>query len=275
VTEKLTGGTAPAIYDHIQAALATPAYAPRQLFKTLNIEVLATTDAAADTLDHHQAIRASGWDGRIIPTFRPDNVINLEADGWAENIQALSTASGIPVVDYSSFIRALEQRRAHFQSLGATASDFGPAQPTTAWLSEREAGDIFQRALRGQATAADTASFLAHMLCEMARMSVDDGMLMQIHPGVYRNHNPAVYAKFGADKGFDIPYAVEYTRSLQPLLERFGNHPNFSLLLFSLDEATYARELAPLAGAYPAVKLGPYLQLQHRYPDFQYQDPAP
>lgn len=257
VTEKLNGDSAARIYDQIQTALLTPEYSPRNLFKRLNIEVLATTDSATDPLLHHQAIRASGWDGRIIPTFRPDNVINLAAPGWNENVAALSEISGFQVNDFKSFLRALEQRRAFFMSLGATASDFGPYQPTTEWLSERESEAIFQQALQGKATEQDTARFLAHMLCEMARMSAEDGMLMQIHPAVYRNYNPDVYTKFGADRGFDIPVATEYTRNLRPLLERFGNHPNFRLLLFTLDESTYARELAPLAGAYPSVKLGP------------------
>lgn len=257
VTEKLNGDSAARIYDQLQSALLSPAYSPRNVFKKLNIEVLATTDSATDPLLYHQAIRASGWDGRIIPTFRPDSVINLAAPGWAQNIQALSEVSGIQVVDFKSFLRALEQRRAFFMSLGATASDFGPYQPATEWLSDQEAEAIFQRALKSESSETDTARFLAHMLCEMARMSVEDGMLMQIHPAVYRSYNAAVYEKFGADKGFDIPIQTEYTRNLHPLLERFGNHPNFSLLLFTLDESTYARELAPLAGAYPCIKLGP------------------
>ncbi|HRT31872.1 MAG TPA: glucuronate isomerase, partial [Anaerolineae bacterium] len=206
---------------------------------------------------HHQALRASGWNGRIIPTFRPDAVLTLDAPGWKQNLDALSEVSGVSIVDFKSFVRALEQRRAYFKSLGATASDFGPPQPTTAWLSEREVGGIFQRALKGQITREDAARFWAHMLCEMARMSVEDGLVMQLHPAVYRHHNPEVAARFGADMGFDIPVATEYTRNLRPLLERFGNQPEFTLLLFTLDESTYTRELAPLAGAYPCIKLGP------------------
>ncbi|HPD40620.1 MAG TPA: glucuronate isomerase [Anaerolineae bacterium] len=257
VTEKLTGASASRIYEQIEAALLTPEYAPRRLFQKLHIEVLATTDPATDLLLHHQALRASGWNGRIIPTFRPDAVLTLDAPGWKQNLDALSEVSGVSIVDFKSFVRALEQRRAYFKSLGATASDFGPPQPTTAWLSEREVGGIFQRALKGQITREDAARFWAHMLCEMARMSVEDGLVMQLHPAVYRHHNPEVAARFGADMGFDIPVATEYTRNLRPLLERFGNQPEFTLLLFTLDESTYTRELAPLAGAYPCIKLGP------------------
>jgi glucuronate isomerase len=257
VTEKLTPATAASIYDHIQAALNTPEYSPRRLYDRMRIEVLATTDGAADTLEHHQAIRRSGWSGRIIPTFRPDAVTNLGAPGWRKNIEALSAASGVSISSYKTYIAALEDRRVFFRSLGATATDTGPFSPASAALSPVEAEQIFQRALHGEATAADAALFSANMLHEMARMSVEDGLVMQIHPGSYRNHNPQVLDRFGSDRGFDIPVGTEYTRSLFPLLERFGNHPNFNLILFTLDETTYSRELAPLAGAYPSVKLGP------------------
>ena len=257
VDEKLTGESAPRIYDQIQAALSSSDYTPRILFKRLNIEVLATTDSATDSLRHHQAIRASGWDGRIIPTFRPDKVINLDTPGWHQNIQALSEVSGVSVTDYASFIRAVEQRRTFFKSLGARATDSGVISPATGSLTLRAAGEIFDRALRGRASSDDALRFIAHMLIEMARMSVEDGLVMQLHPGAFRDHNPEVFSHYGADRGFDIPIRSEFTHNLQPLLERFGNHPNFSLIIFTLDESTYARELAPLAGAYPAVKLGP------------------
>ncbi len=257
VHEKLGPENADQIYDQIEAALSTPAFSPRALFERLRIEVLATTDGAADTLQHHQAIRQSGWSGRIIPTFRPDAVTNLVAPGWQKNIDDLSVASKIDVHDYPSFIAALEQRRAYFRSMGATATDTGATSPDCTPLDAADAEKIFQKALQGKTTQADAARFTAQMLLEMARMSVEDGLLMQLHPGVHRNHSPQVLALVGADRGFDIPIGTEFTRSLLPLLERFGTHPNFSLLLFTVDETTYSRELAPLAGAYPAVKLGP------------------
>lgn len=271
VQEKLNADSAGRIYDQIEAALARPEYAPRLLFKKFNIALLATTDSATDRLEHHQAIRSSGWDGRIIPTFRPDDLLNLEAAGWQENIQRLGEVSGIQVSGYSSFLQALEQRRTVFKAQGATAADFSPAQPYTEWLAPAEVEAIFQRALHGRATPQDACRFSAHLLCEMARMSVEDGLVMQLHPGVFRNHNPQVMARFGPDKGFDIPVGTEYTRGLHALLDRFGNHPNFRLLLFTLDESTYSRELAPLAGAYPGVILGPPWWFQdswngmHRY----------
>jgi glucuronate isomerase len=223
----------------------------------LNIEVLATTDAATDTLTHHQTIRASGWGGRIIPTFRPDAVVNLQAPGWRQNIDTLAAVSGEDVTDYRSYIRALEQRRSFFRMLGATATDVSATTPATLCLSENEAAALFDRALRGAADAADAARFTAHMLCELARMSVDDGMVMQLHCGALRNHNPAICTQYGADRGFDIPIATEYTQNMRPLLDRFGNNPQLTLILFTLDESVYARELAPLAGAYPALRLGP------------------
>ncbi len=257
VAERLDGDSAQRIYDEIDAALASPDYTPRRLFERLAIDVLATTDPATSALEHHQAIRRSGWQGRIIPTFRPDGVVNLETPGWRENIEALSAVSGVDVVDYASYVAALEQRRSVFKALGATATDFSPATPAAEWLGEAEVDAIFQRALASAATPTDAARFSAHMLCEMARMSAEDGLVLQLHPGVYRNHSSQVLARFGADRGFDIPVAVEFTRNLRPLLERFGHHPNLTMILFTLDESVYARELAPLAGAYPALRLGP------------------
>ena len=257
VSEKLGETTADSIYDQIEAQLALPGFSPRALFEKFNIAVLATTDAATDTLEHHRAIRDSGWAGLIIPTFRPDSVVNLNAAGWSRNIELLSAVSHITITNYASFIRALEQRRAEFKLLGATATDSGVFSPAAELLSPEIAETIFNRALKGQTSADDAARFVSHMLFELARMSADDGLVMQIHPGSLRNYNPDIFSKFGSDRGFDIPTAAEFTRSLHPLLQRFGNHPNFSLILFTLDETTYARELAPLAGAYPAVKLGP------------------
>lgn len=218
---------------------------------------MCTTDAAIDPLTYHQQIRASGWRGDIRPTFRPDNVLNLDALHWRANIDALSQVSGIAVHDYSSYISALEQRRAFFKQMGATAADHAAVTPYTNESSQADAEKIFQRALQGQASADDAAQFAAHMLMEMARMSVEDGLVMQLHPGSLRNHNAAIYQPFGADKGTDIPIAAEYTRNLRPLLDQYGNDPRLTLILFTLDETTYSRELAPLAGHYPALKLGP------------------
>jgi len=257
VTEKLTAASAQRIYDHIAAKLARPEFRPRQLFARFHIEVLATTDAATDPLLHHQAIRASGWPGRIVPTFRPDGVINLDAPGWQQNIAALSDLTGREVHSYRAFIRALENRRAFFQSLGATATDHAAQTAYTAELTEAEAEAIFQRALCGTATAEDATCFTGHMIVESARMSIEDGLVMQFHVGSFRNHNPLIFQRFGPDKGADIPIQGEFTRSLRPLLAKYGNDPRLTLILFTLDEATYARELAPLAGHYPAVKLGP------------------
>ena len=257
VNEKLNGDSASRIFDQIEIALLSPAFSPRSLFEKLKIEVLATTDAATDQLKHHETIRSSDWGGRIIPTFRPNAVANINTPGWSKNIQALSEVSDIDVTNHASFIRALEQRRSHFKSLGATATDFSPPSPRAEWLPGKKANSIFQRALKGEVSSRDATRFSAHMVCEMARMSTEDGLVMQLHPGVFRNHNPEVFSSYGADRGFDIPIQSEFTYNLQPLLESFGNHPNFSLLLFTMDESTYARELAPLAGAYPSVKLGP------------------
>ncbi|MEM7032595.1 MAG: glucuronate isomerase [Chloroflexota bacterium] len=254
---KLTTETAQEIYDQIADCLTKPAFRPRALFEQFNIEVLSTTDPATDTLSHHQQIRDSEWSGTIIPTFRPDAVINLMTQGWHDHINDLSDVTSINVHSYDQFIQALEKQRSYFKTFGATATDYSTDAPYTESLSAQKAETIFQQALSGQATEQSAAQFAAHMLMEMARMSVEDGLVMQLHVGSYRNHNKTLFDQFGGDMGCDIPMQTEYTRNLAALLNAFGNNPKFNMILFTLDETTYSRELAPLAGHYPAIKLGP------------------
>jgi len=271
IRQKMDARSAQAIYDEIAARLAQPEFKPRALYEHFGIEVLCTTDAASDPLLAHQAIRRSGWQGNIRPTFRPDTVVDLLAPGWAEHIQALGAQAGVEIVSYRSYIQALEQRRMFFKSMGATATDHAALAPYTEALSPGQVETIFQRALKNQASPQDVRQFNGHMQLEMARMSTEDGLVMQLHPGSLRNHNLEVFARFGPDKGFDIPTATEFTRNLQPLLQAYGRHPRLALILFTLDETTYSRELAPLAGVYPALKLGPpwwffdSLNGMHRY----------
>lgn len=257
VRTKLNGATAQRIYNEIAEKLRSPEFRPRALFERFNIEVLTTTDAASDSLEHHRAIRDSGWGGNVVPTFRPDAVLRIAAPGWSAEIGKLEKAHGAAIGGYEGFVRALEGRRAFFRRMGATSTDHAVVEPYTERLPEEEAERLFQRARSGEATAADQRRFEAHMLMEMARMSTEDGMVMQIHPGSLRDHNRRIFERYGPDKGADIPVATEYTRNLQALLDAYGNDPRFRVVLFTLDESTYARELAPLAGHYPAVRLGP------------------
>jgi glucuronate isomerase len=257
VQDKLNSATAERIYEQVAARLALQTFTPRALYERFKIEVLCTTDAATDTLDPHRRIRESGWRGVIRPTFRPDGVVNLDAPGWRANLDALGDLVGREITGYTELVRALEERRAFFKEMGATASDHAALTPYTEVLSGADAERLFARALRSEASAEDAARFTGHLLIEMARMSVEDGLVMQLHPGAWRNHNPAVFAAYGPDRGADIPIAVEYTQNLRPLLDRFGNDRRLTLILFTLDESTYSRELAPLAGHYPALKLGP------------------
>lgn len=257
ITAKPSAATADALYDELSEKISRLEFSPRSLFQRFNIDVLCTTDAASDRLEHHQAILKTGWQGRILPTFRPDAVVNLDAPNWQTNIQKLSEACGNEISDYSSFIQALEDRRAFFKSMGAKATDHACVAPLTAELSKAEANTIFQHALQGKASADDAVRFTAHMLMEMARMSIEDGLVMQLHPGSHRNHNQVIHERFGLDKGCDIPVQTEFTRNLKPMLNKYGNDQRLTLILFTLDESVYARELATLAGHYPAVKLGP------------------
>lgn len=256
VDEKLNDQTAQAIYDHLEKQLAKPEFSPRALFKRFNIEVLCTTDAASDTLQEHKSLKAEGWTN-VRPTFRPDAVINLEAENWDKNIEKLAEVSGYEIDNYTTFIQALQERRTYFKMMGATSTDQAAVTPYTERLPGDKAEKIFSRALRGKLHDDDAARFMAHMIIEMARMSVEDGLVMQLHAGSFRNHNTNLFKVYGTDKGADIPVPVEWTRNLHNLLSEFGNDPRLTLMLFGLDESTYSRELAPLAGHYPSVVLGP------------------
>ncbi|HEU5090125.1 MAG TPA: glucuronate isomerase, partial [Roseiflexaceae bacterium] len=256
IEEKLSAETAQRIYDRLQEQLDKAEFTPRALFKRFNIEVLCTTDAATDTLEYHTRLHDDGMT-MIRPTFRPDGVVNLDTAGWRANIDRLSQVSGIDVTSYSTLIQALEQRRAIFKHLGATATDHAAPTPHTEHLSSADAEQIMARALAGNSSAEDAARFTAHMLIEMARMSTEDGLVMQLHVGSFRNHNPLLFERYGPDMGADIPVATEWTRNLRGLLNAYGNDPRLRLILFTLDESTYGREMAPLAGHYPSLMLGP------------------
>ncbi|MCW5964491.1 MAG: glucuronate isomerase [Bryobacterales bacterium] len=257
VHQTLDNANAMEIYDQIEACLAKPEFLPRALFERFRIEVLCTTDAATDTLAFHQQIRESGWRGVVLPTFRPDACVNLLASGWPSEIARLGEITGQEIGTYRGYIQALEARREFFRRMGARATDHAALSMYTGELTEAEAEAIFARALAGTASEADAHLFTGHMFMEFARMSVEDGLVMQVHPGSFRNHNAGIFERFGADKGCDIPLATEYTRNLRPLLNKYGNHPAFRMVIFTLDETTYSRELAPLAGHYPALRLGP------------------
>ncbi len=254
---RLEAETSDLYFDTITEKLASDAFRPRALFERYNIEVIATTESPLDTLEHHAAIRASGWQGKVITAYRPDPVVDPEFEGFRDNLKALSALTGEDCLAWSGYLAAHRQRRAFFASMGATSTDHGHPTAQTADLGALEAEALFRKVSAGEFTADDAELFRAQMLTEMAAMSLEDGLVMQIHPGAFRNHNARVFERFGRDKGADIPSRTEYVRALKPLLNRFGNESALSIILFTLDESTYARELAPLAGHYPCLKLGP------------------
>ena len=254
---RLSGKNADQYYEVIEERLQSKAFLPRTLYERFRIEVLATTDSPIDSLADHAAVRASGWRGRIIPTFRPDSVVDPDAVGFRKNIQRLGEVTGEDVATWRGYLRAMAGRRAFFKTLGCTATDHGHPSPQSADLGKEEAAALYSTVLAGEADPQQQELFRAQMLTEMARMSVEDGLVMQIHAGSVRNHNAQIYARYGRDMGADIPAPTRFVDALRPLLNRFGNHPDLHIILFTLDESTYSRELAPLAGHYPALLLGP------------------
>ena len=257
IREALDADSADRTYDRIASCLARPEFRPRALFERFGIEVLATTESPLDPLAHHRKLRASGWKGRVITTFRPDPVVDPEFEGFAANVERLGELTGEDTGSWAGYLRALAARRAFFATLGATATDHGHPTAATSDLGAAECARLLDLALEGSASPAEAELFRGQMLTEMARMSVEDGLVMQLHPGACRNHDPVVHRLFGRDRGADVPTRTEYVRALKPLLDRFGHEPRLSVILFTLDESTYARELAPLAGHYPVLKLGP------------------
>ncbi len=257
LTEPLSEKTADLYFDTIAAKLSAPEFRPRALYERFNLEVLATTDSPLDSLSHHAALRKSGWKGRILPTFRPDPVVDPEFPGFADRLAQLGAETGEDTTKWAGYRNALRKARARFRELGATATDHGHPTAQTADLSASEAAALYDKIRTGKASAAEQELFRAQMLTEMAGMSVEDGLVMQIHPGAVRNHNRKVHEKYGRDTGADIPQATNYVNALRPLLDRYGNETKLTIILFTLDETAYSRELAPLAGHYPCLRLGP------------------
>ncbi len=251
--------TADRVYDELAAKLTEPQYRPRALFQRFNLEVLATTESPLDDLSRHAKLAADGWGGpggRVITTFRPDDLVDMDWPGWPDRVVRLGEITGQDTATYEGFLNALAQRRRDFIAAGATCSDHGHPTAATGGLTAAEAKSLFERVVHGGASAAEAEAFRAHMLMEFARMSLDDGLVMQLHPGSSRNHNATLFRTHGRDVGGDIPVATEYTNALRPLLEEFGHDPRFRVVVYTLDEYTFSRELAPLAGGYPAMFIG-------------------
>lgn len=255
--QRLSSHNADAAYDHIADCLTRPEFRPRALFERFKIEAIATTEGALDDLKWHRMIRDSGWSGRVITAYRPDSVMDPDAPGFAENVEQLGALTGDNTLTFEGYLQAHRSRRAFFKSFGATSTDHGHPTARTENLSGQDAAKLYHKALKGSCTSQEAEIFRGHMLTEMARMSLDDGLVMQIHAGSHRSHCAPVKVGFGSDKGFDIPTRTNYVDALKPLLGAVGMEPDLTIILFTLDETSYSRELAPLAGVYPALKLGP------------------
>src|SRR5579864_1659994 len=255
--QRLSEQTADVYFNTISEKIGTPEFRPRALYERFNLEALATTDSPFDSLADHKAIRESNWKARILPTFRPDPVVDPEFEEFADNITKLCEKTGEDTSRWAGYLNALRKTRHRFRELGCTATDHGHPSAQTANLPTAEAAELFSRVIAGNADAQQQELFRAQMLTEMARMSLEDGLVMQIHPGSARNHNRKLFERYGRDVGADIPMPTNYVGALRPLLDQFGNERDLTIILFTLDESTYSRELAPLAGHYPCLRLGP------------------
>lgn len=257
IDEPLTADNADSHYDRIADCLSQDAFRPRSLFERFRIEAIATTEGALDDLRWHKMIRDSGWSGRVITAYRPDAVVDPDFEGFHANLDMLGEITGCDTGSWQGYLEAHRARRATFKEFGATSTDHGHPTAATANLSSAAAHELFDRVRGKTVDEREIRLFRAQMLTEMAKMSLDDGLVMQIHPGSSRNHSPSMFSKFGRDKGFDIPTRTDYVTALKPMLDAVGTERDLSVIVFTLDESSYARELAPLAGVYPCLKLGP------------------
>ena len=257
IDQRLEPGNADGIYDRLAEALVRPEFRPRALFDRFNIEALATTDSPLDSLEHHKKIADSGWKGRVVPAFRPDLAVDPEFPGFAKNVAQLGEITGENTTVWEGYLKALAARRHFFKKMGCTSTDHGHPSAATADLDSESCRKLFGKALKGEMNSQEAELFRGQMLTEMVRMSLDDGLVIQIHPGSFRNHNAEIHRRFGRDKGADIPMRTDYTHALKPMLDLFGNEPKLTVVLFMLDETALSRELAPLAGHYPILRLGP------------------
>ncbi len=255
-SQRLSAETADAAYDHVADCLSRPDFRPRALFDRFGIEAIATTESPLDDLKWHRMIRESGWGGKVVTAYRPDQVVDPDFAGFAQNVEKFCALAGTSS-SWQGYLDAHRNRRGYFKTFGATSSDHGHPTARTEDLPQSEAAALYDKALRGQCTPDEADAFRGQMLTEMARMSLDDGLVLQIHPGSFRNHSAPMMARFGRDKGFDIPTRTDYVRALKPLLDAVGMEPGLTVIAFTLDETSYGRELAPLAGVYPCLRLGP------------------
>ncbi|BAF55402.1 MAG: glucuronate isomerase [Corynebacterium glutamicum] len=258
--ERLNVGTpehADAIFDELTDILAKPDFRPRALAEQFNLEVLATTDDPLDDLADHKALADDPtFSPRVLPTFRPDAYTKMYNAGWAEKTTKLIDTAGDGKAGWEGYLQAMRNRRQYFINHGATSADHGLHDTDTTPLSHEDAQKILDKGLAGTATLAEMRAFEANTTYRFAEMSQEDGLVMTIHPGVYRNHSASAQKKFGADIGADIPFQMEFTNGLRPLLSDFGENKDFHFVMFTIDESVYSREVAPLAGYYPAAYVG-------------------
>ena len=257
VTERPSTETADRIYDQIAGGLASPEFKPRALHEKFKIQVLATTDDPCDDLAAHQFLRDDEtWHGRVVPTFRPDKYLEPASPTWNADVDRLAEVAGVDTGDYAGYVTAMENRRQYFKDNGAVSADHSHFDAHTDTLEVAEAERIYDQARRGEVSEVEATALRRHLVSEMARMACDDGLVMTLHPGVRRNHHLATFERYGPDVGTDIPVQMEFTDALRPMLNRYGTHPNFQLVVFTLDETVFSREIGPLAGFYPSVFAG-------------------
>jgi len=257
LTEQPSAENADDLYDQLSEKLAQPDFRPRELFDRFNIAVLATTDDPASDLSAHQLLAADpDFAGAVVPTFRADRYMSPDAKGWSAALNELAAVAGVDTGSYAGLVEALRNRRAYFKENGCTATDSGMADAYAIPLAGTEAERIHKAGLDGTITAAESASYRRNLLYQLAAMSAEDGLVMQLHADVVRNYDQASFEAYGPDTGHDLPGPATFTAGLRQVLNDFGRSDTFRLVLFTTDETSFSQQIAPLAGFYPSVYVG-------------------
>jgi glucuronate isomerase len=245
------------LYDLLDELLSEPEYLPRALLDRFGVGTLATTDDPADSLAHHRDLASvEHLPTRVIPTLRADAYMTPDATGWRERLEALTTASGEDCGSYLGLLEAIRVRREVFRLHGATATDCGVPDAWATPLSNAQAEMLHRQGLDGSISPEGVQAYRRNLLFQFGCMAAEDGLVMQLHAGVIRNHHAATFARFGPDTGHDLPAVTTYTEPLRALLNHVGTSPTFRIVLFTVDETAFSRDIAPLAGFYPSVYAG-------------------
>ncbi|GAB3198259.1 glucuronate isomerase [Pontibacter aydingkolensis] len=217
--------TAREIYDYCSEMLQTDEFSVRGILRKMNVEIICTTDDPIDTLEHHQKVKADGFEVKVLPTFRADKVVFIDNEEvFLPYLQKLEAASGVKIISYGSLIEAIKQRHDFFHENGCRLSDHGLETIYTAEYTTEEVSAIFEKALNSQSlTKEEALKYKSAMLVELALLDHSKGWTQQFHLGALRNNNTRMMRELGPDTGFDSIGDFDVASSLAKFMDKLDN----------------------------------------------------